>query len=105
MSTFKDRYNNDDNFREKHLAYIQEYTMCDDCNRLILRCNMSRHKKTNIHKRNAAMNIDVLISQKQHINEKFEKKHDMIEKEKLLELNKIEKKINAIQSTHSGNNK
>lgn len=49
MSTFKERYDNDPEFRKKHLKYIQQKKTCE-CGAVINR-NNSLHKKTEKHKK------------------------------------------------------
>jgi hypothetical protein len=43
--SFKNRYDEDIYFRQKHLNYCKEKIKCKTCNKLVTRSNMSRHKK------------------------------------------------------------
>lgn len=45
---FKTRYDNDEEFREKHKKYMLEKTQCD-CGLMITRNYMTRHKRTIKH--------------------------------------------------------
>ena len=50
--TFKYKYNNDPNFKNKILKRALEKINCPKCNRTVMRSNLSRHKKSNICFRN-----------------------------------------------------
>jgi hypothetical protein len=54
--TFKDYYK-DPKFRERHLNYMSEKVKCKDCGRITSRCNMSKHRGTEIHNRLAKEKI------------------------------------------------
>ena len=60
-STFKNRYDNDPEFRETHLSYMKEKVECEGCGKMILRCNMSRHIKTESHKKNSVNNLQLSV--------------------------------------------
>jgi hypothetical protein len=49
--SFMDYYNEDPAFREKHLKRMMEKVECP-CTpgKLHTKCNLSKHKKTNVHK-------------------------------------------------------
>lgn len=46
--SFKDYYINPE-YKEKHLTYIKEKINCPGCGALVMRCNMSKHKKSKVH--------------------------------------------------------
>lgn len=46
--SFTDYYNNDPEFRKKHLDKLKEKIECP-CGFITARCNLSRHKKSHIH--------------------------------------------------------
>ena len=102
VSTFKARYDSDEEFREAHLLYMQEQIICDGCNRPVTRCNLTRHKRSNLHKKHLVNTDDIskLKERKKEIrsnyNEKIKtirKQMKAVEKEKQRELDKIDKKI------------
>ncbi len=97
MSTgkFKTRYNEDAEFRENHLAYIKEKVKCTGCGRSVTRCNMTRHKRSNLHKKNLinTANVDELEKHKKKINRIYNKKIRAIERDRQTELDKVDKKI------------
>jgi|SRR5580704_6683619 hypothetical protein len=91
MSKFKIRYQNDDEFREAHLAYIKERIQCKECGRYVTRNNMTRHRKSNLHKKNIIETADIskFEKHKKTINRIYDKKIRAIERE----LDEIERKI------------
>lgn len=46
--TFKEYYDEDSEFRKKHLQRLNEKIECE-CGFMTARCNLSRHKKSHIH--------------------------------------------------------
>ena len=48
--SFKDRYNEDPEFKQRHLAYVKEKQECS-CGRMVSRSNMAKHKQTELHKK------------------------------------------------------
>lgn len=46
--TFKQRYDDDPEFKAKHLDYVKQKIMCE-CGKNISRSNMSAHVKTKLH--------------------------------------------------------
>lgn len=46
--TFKDYYNNDPEFRKKHLEWQKEKVICE-CGFVTARSNLYRHRKSHIH--------------------------------------------------------
>lgn len=110
VSTFKARYDSDKEFREAHLAYIKTQVKCIDCGRVVTRCNMTRHRKSNWHIKHSLniSNISGLEERKKEIKniynqeirnnrkkiKKTEKEIEVIKKEKQRELDKINRKIN-----------
>lgn len=64
-STFKDRYDNDEVFRARHLANMNEKVACE-CGFNTSRSNLSRHRKTRNHSKrlsslNAKLTKDDLV--------------------------------------------
>jgi hypothetical protein len=51
---FKNRYDNDHEFRAKHLAYVSEKIQCD-CGKTVMRSNFSIHRKSRVHQSNTAI--------------------------------------------------
>lgn len=96
-SIFKKKYDSDPDFRNKHLAYLQQHVECPGCGRSIQRCNMTRHKQTAIHKKNALKKFNDNIDKKDEIEKKFDEIIKIINQQKLLELEKI-------NSTHNPKN-
>ena len=47
-SSFKDRYDNDVEFKKRHLNYIKEKIVCQ-CGKTVARSNLSGHRKTQVH--------------------------------------------------------
>lgn len=45
---FKDYYQ-DPIYRQKHLSYIMTKVACPGCNLVVMRCNMSKHRKSLRH--------------------------------------------------------
>jgi hypothetical protein len=41
--TFKEYYENEE-FRKKHLIYVNEKVECENCKQKVSRCNLKRHK-------------------------------------------------------------
>jgi hypothetical protein len=48
--TFKQYYDEDPDFKARHKAYISQHTNCE-CGCSIVRSNMSKHKKSDKHKK------------------------------------------------------
>ncbi len=69
--TFKYYYDNDDEFKTKHLKKLSERIECD-CGFITARCNLSRHKRSHLHIKK--------IGNKDEIK-KLQKEKDKIEKE------------------------
>jgi hypothetical protein len=95
MSKFKSKYDDDPEFREAHLAYIKEKVKCSGCGKSVTRCNMTRHKRSNLHKKNLIYIIDIseLEIYKKEINRKYNKKMRAIERERERELEIVNNKI------------
>ena len=60
MSKFVEKYNNDDDFKSKHLTYVMEKVKCPDCGKMYSRCNISHHKATKYHKASVKKNNDII---------------------------------------------
>jgi len=43
---FMNRYNNDDEYKQKHKDYTNEKIVCRNCAKLTSRCNMAKHMRT-----------------------------------------------------------
>lgn len=95
VSTFKSRYDTDPEFREAHIAYVKTQVKCSGCGRLVTRCNMTRHKKSNWHKKHSIYTTDIsdYEGRKKEINRVYNKKIKEIEKERQSELSRIDGKI------------
>lgn len=91
MSTgkFKKRYNEDEEFKEKHLSYMKETVKCKGCGKTVTRCNMTRHNKSNFHKNNLTDVLE-LEKHKRKIIRKYNKKIKVIEEQKQQEIDEIE---------------
>jgi hypothetical protein len=48
---FKDYYKNNAEFRAKHLAKMKVQIFCPECNALICKYNLAKHRRTNVHKK------------------------------------------------------
>jgi hypothetical protein len=48
--TFREYYQ-DPHFRERHLHYMSEKVKCKECGQMTSRCNMTKHRRTEIHNR------------------------------------------------------
>lgn len=110
VSTFKIRYDNDNEFRDNHLKYLKTKIKCDGCGKSVARSGMIRHKQSNWHKKNSMDTSDVseLRKHKKEINRTYNEKIRTIElkilytektlrkikKEKQKELDNVDKKIN-----------
>ncbi len=46
--SFKERYDNDEEFRKKHKAYLGEKVECE-CGKTVTRGSMTSHHKTQVH--------------------------------------------------------
>lgn len=91
--TFKDYYDNDDEFRKKHLKKLNEKVECE-CGAISARSNLYRHRKSHLHiqKMGKADEIAKLTKQKKrndHEIEKLTRENRKISKQ-LKKLNKIE---------------
>jgi hypothetical protein len=95
ISTFKIRYDTDDEFKEAHLNYMKEKIKCSGCGALVSRCNMPRHKQSKSHEKKLLYISDIsdYEARKKKINSIYNKKIREIKNEKQRELNKIDKKI------------
>lgn len=69
-STFKNRYNNDERFKKKQLEYMKAKVICPDCQKLISRSNMIKHRSRKWHKQ--------LIDDRQ-VKQELEKLKNIIE--------------------------
>ena len=65
--TFTDYYNEDEEFRKKHLARLNEKVTCE-CGFVTARCNLSRHKKSHLHT-DKMVNIDRINKIKEEMNQ------------------------------------
>lgn len=72
--TFKERYNSDEEYKNKHNAYIKEKIECE-CGKMVMRVAMAKHRKTGVHQR--------LVGEK-------------TKKENVLENSEIEELVNRI---------
>lgn len=92
---FKKKYDTDPEFRERHLSYLKEKIECPGCGRQVIRCNMTRHKKTLIHAKNLTNTADVseLEKQRRMTEHKYNKKIKLIKSKKQSDLDKIDKQI------------
>lgn len=95
VSKFKTRYDNDAEFREAHLAYVKTLVKCKGCGREVTRCNLVRHTKSNLHKKNLINPTDAteLEIYRKEIVRKHNKKIRLLKRQHKLELKKIDKKI------------
>ena len=50
MTSFKERYNNDPEYKEKYKQYMYAKVVCD-CGFLTARANLYRHKKSGKHEK------------------------------------------------------
>ena len=57
--TFKQKYREDAEFKQKHLNYVNEKMKCS-CGRSISRSNYSKHLKTDLHDRRS-VNVKVAV--------------------------------------------
>jgi len=46
--------------KERHLAYMKEKVKCNECENMIQRCYLSKHKRTNVCQRVADNNKQIL---------------------------------------------
>lgn len=92
---FKKKYDNDPEFREKHLSYLKEKIECPGCGRQVIRCNLTRHKQTSIHMNNLINTADVseLEKQRKKTEREYNKKIKLIKLKKQHDLNRIDNKI------------
>ena len=60
--TFKERYDNDPEMREKHQAYCKETIECPGCKRVVTRSNYATHLKSKIHERHSLARADPALS-------------------------------------------
>lgn len=82
LEYFKNRYNNDADFRKKQLDYLKSKIVCSDCGKTISRSNITKHKNRKWHRqliaeRQTQMEIDKLKSvieelRKSTTNEQYE---------------------------------
>lgn len=56
------QYYADPEYKSKHLTYIKEKISCPGCGAMVMRCNLSKHKKSKIHDLN-----EKLLSLKKNI--------------------------------------
>ena len=70
MMTFKERYDNDPEFKATHKKYIMTKIKCE-CGHELMRCNMTRHKQNRIHQNYEKKNIEELSQQVSEIEEKL----------------------------------
>lgn len=49
--TFRDYYANPE-YRKKHLEYISGKVQCPQCETMVARCNLSKHRQSMKHKKN-----------------------------------------------------
>lgn len=78
MKSFKEKYNEDSEFRDKHLAYLREKVTCE-CGKVVSRVNKQRHMTTPLHKKrmDKAEELDIAALKKEVAQLK-----DMISKKK-----------------------
>lgn len=77
VKKFMDYYQNED-FKKKHLEKMKEKINCNNCNKLVSRCNMCKHQRTTACKNyNNNNNKQIILS------------IDDLTPEKILELKKI----------------
>ena len=50
-SSFKIYYDNNPDFRKRHLEKLREYQKCDVCNIAVTKSNMTRHTKSKSHQK------------------------------------------------------
>src|SRR5437868_2387012 len=91
MSKFKEYYE-DEEFRERHLAYLREKIECPVCKKMISRVNMARHIKTTYHGGNS-LDLIELMKKKKKVERNYRRKAKELKAEKNKELEKIEKRI------------
>lgn len=48
-SRFMNVYYSDPAYREKHLRHLKQKVLCEECNVMISRCNLTHHKETKKH--------------------------------------------------------
>lgn len=48
MKSFKEKYSEDPEFRDRHLAYLREKVTCE-CGKVVSRVNKQRHMTTPVH--------------------------------------------------------
>lgn len=88
--TFTDYYNNDPEFRRKHLEKLKEKVECE-CGFVTARSNLSRHKKSHLH----IEKMEEIEEEKENIIKKkeLEKKLEKMMKE----LEKIRRELKKCQ--------
>lgn len=84
LKYFKNRYENDETFRNKQLEYMKVKVICTDCGKSISRSNMVKHKSTKWHQR--------LIQEK--VNKLNEVKIQQ-------EINRLKNIIEQLKATHN----
>jgi anthranilate/para-aminobenzoate synthase component I len=50
-SSFKIYYDNNEDFRKRHLEKLRAYQMCEVCNVAVTKSNMTRHTKSKSHQK------------------------------------------------------
>lgn len=88
--TFKEYYDEDPEFRKKHLEKLNEKIECE-CGFVTARCNISRHRKSHLHE-NKMQKIGKIFELKQ---DKQELKDQMKNLKK--EITKVNNKIDRLE--------
>jgi hypothetical protein len=61
FKSFKERYDTDEEYRKKHLAYIKEKVPCE-CGMMVARNNTTKHRESNRHTNRMATNDQKIIT-------------------------------------------
>ncbi len=95
--TFKEYYDSNPEFREKHLNKLRERIICE-CGKSVARSNLSRHKKTTLHIKHLNCKTNELAETKKKLRrlERIIKNSDELAetKKKMRRMEKIIKKNN-----------
>ena len=77
--TFKERYQQDVEYRKKHVNYMMTKVPCNGCGFVTARCNMTRHRRSRNHAKRMTMIASLADTVESNKKSEKRKKHELIQ--------------------------